>query len=396
MNYEKESQKKLEELLSKVQKEIQTEEFIYGVTSRISRNWRQRIGDFFIDRSRVPSREKAYFFELLATMIRAGIPLNRALKILVARTMNARLKRVISTLSYELEHGRSFSQALDRFPEIFAETERGVIRSAEAVGHLEQMLFKIADNMDRRNDLMMRLKGALIYPIAVLAALVIGVVVMLVFVVPRIKEIFAQSSLELPITTRILLNGSEFLANFWWLIVLLILFGVIVFHVYTHTEEGRFSWDFRKLRIPLIGPMLRKIFVLRFTDTLGLLVESGLPINEALEYTAAAIGNEVYRVKTYEALGLVQEGKKLSQALAAAPFLFPETVTNMIAVGEHAATLGELSQKIGSHYHKEIDFTLKNMTTVLGPILILVIGITVAFFALSVLSPIFSLTQAVS
>lgn len=396
MNYEKESEKKLEELLSKVQKETHEEEFIYGVTSRISRGWRQRMEDFFIDRSRVPSREKAYFFELLATMIRAGIPLNKALKILVGRTANARLKRVIATLSYELEHGRSFSQALDRFSEIFEETERGVIRSAEAVGHLEQMLFKIADNLDRRNDLMMRLKGALVYPIAVLAALVIGVVVMLIFVVPRIKEIFAQSALELPMTTRILLNGSEFLTNFWWLIVLLILFGTIVFHVYTHTEEGRFSWDFRKLRIPLIGPMLRKIFVLRFTDTLGILVESGLPINEALEYTAGVIGNEVYRVKTYEALGLVQEGKKLSQALAEAPFLFPETVTNMIAVGEHAATLGELSQKIGSHYHKEIDFTLKNMTTVLGPVLILVIGVTVAFFALSVLSPIFSLTQAVS
>lgn len=395
-NYEKQPQKKLEEFLSKVQKEVRTEEFIYGVTSRISRNWRQAIGDFFIDRSRVPSREKAYFFELLATMIRAGIPLNKALKILVGRTANARLKRVIATLSYELEHGRSFSQALDRFPEIFEETERGVIRSAEAVGHLEKMLFKIADNLDRRNDLMMRLKGALVYPIAVLVALVIGVVVMLVFVVPRIKEIFAQSSLELPVTTRILLNGSEFLVNFWWLIVLLVLFGIIVFHVYTHTEEGRFSWDFRKLRIPLIGPMLRKIFVLRFTDTLGILVESGLPINEALEYTAGVIGNEVYRVKTYEALGRVQEGKKLSQALAAAPFLFPETVTNMIAVGEHAATLGELSQKIGAHYHKEIDFALKNITTVLGPVLILVIGVTVAFFALSVLSPIFSLTQAVS
>jgi type IV pilus assembly protein PilC len=111
---------------------------------------------------------------------------------------------------------------------------------------------------------------------------------------------------------------------------------------------------------------------------------------------AGAIGNEVYRVKTYEALGLVSEGKKLSQALSTAPFLFPDTVTNIIAVGEHSATLGDLSQKIGAHYHREIDFTLKNMTTVLGPVLILVIGVTVAFFALSVLSPIFSLTQAVS
>ncbi len=396
MAYEEPTSKKLEHLLSKVQKETERDEFVYGVTSRISRSWTQRFEDFFIDRKRVPSRERAYFFELLATMIRAGIPLNKALKILVGRTAHPRLKRVIATLSYELEHGRSLSQALDRFPDVFEETERGVVRSAEAVGHLEDILFKISDNLDRRNDLMMRLQGALVYPIAVLIALLVGVTVMLVFVVPRIQEIFAQSSIALPLTTQILLKGSVLLSNFWWLLLILLLFGVIGFHVYTHTEEGRFSWDFRKLRIPLVGGILRKIFVLRFTDTLGILVESGLPINQALEFTAGAIGNEVYRVKTYEALSYVQEGKKLSQALATAPFLFPETVTNMIAVGEQSATLGDISQKIGSHYHKEIDFTLKNMTTVLGPILILLIGVTVAFFALSVLSPIFSLTQAVS
>lgn len=395
MNPAENKQKKLNLLLSRVQEETAEDEFIYGVTNRAGRSAWRRFKDFFIDRSGVPTKEKAYFFELLGTMVRAGIPLNRSLKILVSRTSNARLRRVISTLAYELEHGKPFWQALGRFPDVFPETQRGMVQSAEAIGNLENTLFKIASILGKRHELSMRLMSALIYPVAVMISLLAGIVVMLIFVVPRIQEIFAGSSVQLPVVTRALLSTSLFLANQWWFIAILIIFAVIAFHVYTNTEEGRFAWDFKKLRIPVVGRLLRKILVLRFVETLGMLVESGLPINKSLEFTAAAIGNEAYRVKTYEALGAVQEGQKLSSSLAAAPFLFPETVTNMIAVGEHSATLGDLSRKIGEYYEREIDHTLRNMTTVIGPVLILVIGMTVAFFALAVLSPIFSLTQAI-
>lgn len=158
---------KLDELLSKVQSETTREEFIYGITNRTKRSFFQKVSDFLIDKSRVPVKEKAYFFELLGTMIRAGIPLNRALKILVARTEHSRLQRIIATLSYELEHGYSLSQTLEKFPDVFLETERGVIKSAETIGHLEHALFKIADSLNRQNDIISRLKGALIYPIAV-------------------------------------------------------------------------------------------------------------------------------------------------------------------------------------------------------------------------------------
>lgn len=386
---------KLDQLLAKVQHEAASDVFIYGVTPTAGRNWRLRLNDFFIDRSRIPTKEKAYFFELLGTLVRAGIPLNTSLGILAKKTGNPRLQRITATLSHELEHGRSLSQGLSRFPEVFDETERGAIRSAEAVGHLENMLFKIGTGLQRRHELMSKLIGALIYPAAVCFALAIAVIGMLVLVVPRIQELFAQSSVQLPLPTRVLLSVSVVLQTQWWLILIVIIFGIAGFHMYTHSDQGRFSWDFQKLRLPYIGEILRKIFVLRFTETLGVLVESGLPINQALQYTAGAIGNEVYRMKTYDALGAVQEGKKLSASLSTAPFLFPETVTNMIAVGEHSATLGEISQKIGAHFEMEIMHTLRNMTTVLGPLLILGIGVTIAFFALAILSPIFSLTEAI-
>jgi len=387
---------KLKHLLAIVQKQSDNEDFIYGVTSREGRGTFTRIKDFFIDRSSVPVQQKAYFFELLGTMLRAGISLNKVLLILSKKTENMRLRRIIATLSYELEHGRPLSAALNRFPDVFDQSERGAIRSAEAVGHLEQMLFKIAANLERRVTLNMRLKSALIYPVVVLASLVIAGTVMIVFVVPRMRELFAGSTVDLPLITKILLNGSTFLSEFWWFFAILIIFGAVVFHTYSNSENGKLDWDFRKLKFAFIGPILRKIYVLRFVDTLGILLESGLPIGQCLECTAEAIGNEVYRLKTFEALGAVTEGRKLSSSLAESPFLFPETVVNMIAIGEQAASLSDISQKIGAHFEREIDHTLKNMTTVLGPLLILLIGASVAFFALAIMTPIFSLTQSLS
>ncbi len=379
--------KKLSELLFKTQKNT--------ADDNVRTGFLQRLQDFLIEKSTVPIKEKAYFFELLATMIRAGIPLNKALKILISKVEHARLRKIIAVLASELEHGRTLSQGMGKFPDVFKETELGVVRSGEAVGHLEQILFKLADNLWKQSNIIMNLKSALVYPLAVVAALLIGALVMTIFVIPKMRTVFAESSLSLPPTTRVLLATGEFIGNAWWFIAIILIFAAIVFHLYVNSTEGRFSWDFHKLRIPFIGSILRKIYVMRFVDTLGLLVESGLPINQSLEFTANSIGNEVYRVKTYEALGRIQEGQKLSASLADAPFLFPETVTNMLAVAEQSASLGDLSNQIGVHYQREIDYTLKNATTVLGPILILVIGVTVAFFALAILSPIFSLTQSV-
>lgn len=386
---------KLNLLLSQVQRQGERDEFVYGVTNRLGRSFFKRINDFFIDHSGVPAKEKAYFYESLGTMLQAGIPINRALKILASKTENQRLKRVVSTIAFELERGKQLSAALDRFADIFPDHERGVIQSAEATGNLEHVAFKIADNLERSGELAMRLKAAFMYPVAVSIVLAVSFTILLVSVVPRIKEIFSQSSVALPLPTQILLNASAFLVGAWWLILIILIFGAIGFHVYINSEEGRFIWDFKKLRLPVVGPLLRKIFVLRFLTTFGLLVESGLPIDRALSFVAASIGNEVYRVKTYEAIAYVQEGQKLSASLARAPFLFPESVVNMISVGEHAASLGDISQKIGAQFQREIDYTLRNMTTVLGPILILAIGVAVVFFALAVLSPIFSLTQAI-
>jgi len=389
-----EIQNKLNSLLKKVQKEELNDEFIYGVTNTQNRSTLQSIDDFLIDHSSTSDTEKAQFFALLATMIASGISLHKGLKLLGSKTTHKRLRRVISTLSYELEHGRTLSQSMERFSFIFTEAERGSIRSAEATGNLEAILKKNSSALDRNIALTMKIKSAMIYPIAVLFTLVAGISTMLIWVVPKIKEVFSTSKLELPFLTKILLSLSDLTTKFWWVAVLVIFLSITLFIVYTNSDEGRFSWDFTKLRIPMIGSILRKIYVLRFIDTLGILIDSGVSITSALELSAEAIGNEIYRLKTYEALARVQEGVPLSKSLLDAPFLFPATVANMISVAEQSASIGEISRKIGEHYDREIEYTLRNLTTTLGPALILVTGIGVGLFALAVLSPIFSLTES--
>lgn len=387
--------KTLEEKLSQLQTQDEQDEFIYGVTNRAGRSPREKIKDFFIDHSTVSRKEKAYFFELAATMLRAGIAIQRAMILLQSKTESQRLRRIIATIRYDLEHGRSFAQTLDRFPDIFDESQRGIIRSAEAVGNLEHVLFKIAANLIRHDALVSRLQSALMYPVAVMIALAVSVSVILTVVVPRMQSIFSGNDLTLPLATRILLGVSLWFLQYFWILGVVALFAVIGFHIYMSSDEGRFSWDFHKLTWPLFGRLARKVLVLRFVENLGLLLESGLPINTTLEYVARSMGNEVYRLKTFDALGAVVSGQSLSSSLAASPFLFPATVVNMLAIGEKSASVGEVSLKIGEYYQREIDATLSNMTTILGPLLVLVIGAAVAFFALAILSPIFSLTQVV-
>ncbi|PIQ77818.1 hypothetical protein COV82_02585 [Candidatus Peregrinibacteria bacterium CG11_big_fil_rev_8_21_14_0_20_46_8] len=393
--YNQELHGKLQALLEKVQREKDEDIYIYGITNTQERSFLQKIDDFLIDHSTVKATEKAQFFGLLSTMLGSGISINKSLKLLRTKTTHPRLRRIIATLSYELEHGRTLSQSMERFADVFTESERGSLKSAEATGNLEPILHKNATALERRTALSMKIKSALIYPVAVIVTLIAGIATMLVWVVPRIKEIFSQSDLPLPFSTKILLSMSEWTISYWWVALLLIFLGISAFLVYTNAEEGKFSWDFMKLRIPVVGTILRKVYVLRFVDTLGVLIDSGVSITNALELTAEAIGNEIYRVKTYESLARVQEGVQLSSTLMEAPFLFPATVANMIAIAEQSASIGDISRKISEHYDREIGYTLRNMTTTLGPVMILITGIGVGLFALAVLSPIFSLTQTI-
>ncbi|MCC6643540.1 type II secretion system F family protein [Candidatus Peregrinibacteria bacterium] len=390
---------KLERLLGKgVQVKDPRREVIYGLYDNSNLGISTRLDDFLIDHSRVTLQEKAYFFHLLAVMIDAGIPVMNALTILASKTDSVRFARILNTVSYNLKQGNTLSNSMARFPDVFGEMELGVIRSGEAAGNLDKMLFKLSAEIDKSNELQIKLVTASIYPAAVLAVLILAGAGMMIFVIPSLIGLLKEGGLkeaDFPIMTKILIGLSGFVVNYWWAIIIAFLVLYFLFKIWVESENGRYTWDIYKLKMPIIGELLRKVYVLRFISTLGILIESGLPVIKALEIVAQSLTSQMYSLKTWEVIAKVKNGEKISGALMDSPFLFPETVTQMLAVGEQTASVGKISQKIGEHYDREIDHSLKRLMSLFEPIMIVMVGVTVALLALAVLTPIFKLTSLV-
>lgn len=373
-------------------------EVIYGVYDKARQPLWVRVDDFLIDHSRVPLEEKAYFFHLLAVMIDSGIPLIQSLKMLANRTQHERFRRVLNTCAYTVTQGKKFSEAMARFPDVFGEMEIGVVRSGEAAGNLDKMLFRLSDQLDKSHELQTKLITASVYPIVVLLVLVLVAVGMLVWIIPSLVDLLREGGLQdqdFPFATRFLIGLSNAFANYWWAIAFVVVIAFMAFRVYAQSDNGRFKWDLFKLKLPVIGQLRRRVLVLRFISMLGILIESGLPVIQSLKIIATSLNSELYRLKTWEIIAKVQKGEKISTGLAEAPFLFPETVTQMLGVGEQSASIGLISEKIASHYDREIDNALKRLTSLFEPIMIVFVGATVAILALAILTPIFQLSSLV-
>jgi len=369
---------------------------VYGVYSSVGQPFSVRMQDFFIDRKKVSVKEKSYFFHLLAVMIDAGIPIMRALKVLSKKTENPRFARIINTLAYDVERGKVMSASMLKFPDVFKDSEVGIIRSGESIGNLGLLLFKLAKQTERSHTLFLKVRGALIYPITVLIALLISGAIVVVVVIPRINEFFVQANFDLPFLTQVVLKGGTFFINFLWLFVVLIVFLVLLGTFYAGTENGKKRMDVWALSLFFVGDLVRKLNVSRFIQLLSLLVEAGVPIHEAIRIAGGAVTNTLYKEFLDELRLGVERGEKIADNLAKAPFLFPETVVAMISVGEGTGQLGKISEKLATHYEQEVENSLENFTTILEPIVIVIVGVAVGVLALALLGPIFSLSTLVS
>jgi len=372
---------------------------IYGVYDGKGDDLLTRFNDFLIDHSSVGIKEKSYFFHMMAVMVDAGIPVVTALRSFSTRTKNERFARVLSTVAHDSEQGARLSDSMAKFGDIFDEVEIGVIKSGEAVGKLGPMLFKLSDQVGRSHELRMKLWGAAFYPLAVLATLVLVAVAMLVWVFPTLLNLLSESGVgvgDLPLSTRSLIFMEAALTGYWWLMLLVIGVGYGVFKMYTGTEDGKTWWDYIKLRLPVVGPLLRRVYVLQFISLIGVLIDSGLPVITAMEITTNSIPNNVFKIKLRDVIESVRKGEKISNNLENTPFLFPSEVVEMIRVGEKSAALGEVSLKVSAQYQNEIDHMLKKLTSIFEPVMILLVGLFVGVLALAVMSPIFNLSAIIN
>ncbi len=329
-----------------------------------------------------------------STLISAGLPLEASLTALSEQTEDKRLGQVLTQVKDRISEGSSLANALGEHQNIFSDLYINIVRAGEASGTLDIVLLRLADFLEKQAALTSRVRGALIYPIFMF---VIGGGVLfftMTFVIPRIAKIFEESDSALPLMTVILVSISEFLSNN--ILFMLILLAVTIFAAlrFNKTERGKMFFDRLSLKIPVFGKITTMVVIARFTRTLGTLLSSGIPLLDALEIGEAVMGNEVYG-KTLEEVRInVREGASLAQPLRDSG-VFPPLVTRMIAVGEQTGEMEEMLVKVADIYDQQVDTMVSTLTSLLEPVMIVIIGAIMGFIVFAVLLPIFNLTSTI-
>jgi general secretion pathway protein F len=344
---------------------------------------------------RIGPDETSVMTRQLSTLLNAGLPLVPSLSVLAAQTRNPELKKTLAQIRSEVNEGKSLSQSLAAFPGIFPPYFVNMARAGEASGKLDAVLERLADYSEKQQALKLRIVSALAYPAFMLAIGTIVVFFLLAFVVPNITRVFDEMHQDLPVVTVALIFLSRFLRSFWWLIAAALAAGGFAAHHYlAKTDRGRYFRDSLRLKLPLFGPLSRKLAVARFSRTLGTLLQSGVPLLEALDIVKNIVNNRVMADAIQAAAGEVREGQSLSAPLARSS-LFPPIATEMIAVGEQSGNLEPMLYRIADSYEKDVESSVAMMTSILEPVMILSLGVIVGFIVIAVLLPIFEMNQLV-
>lgn len=339
---------------------------------------------------KVAIKDLAVFFRQFSVMIDAGLPLVQCLEVLAANQENQVFSKALTGVRTTVESGATLSNAMRQYPKIFDDLTTNMIEAGEAGGILDTILQRLATYVEKNLKLRTAIKSALIYPVSVItiACLIVGA--LLKWVVPIFANMFASMQIDLPLPTAIVIGLSRFVGRFWWIFLILIVVLVLVIQQVRRNPRGRYAFDKFLLNLWVIGPVLRKIAVARFTRTLGTLITSGVPILEGLAITARTSGNAVLEDALMKVRKAVEEGRTIVDPLRESG-VFPNMVTQMIGVGEATGAMDAMLQKIADFYEDEVDAATKNMLTLLEPILIAFLGLVVGGIVISLYMPLFSM-----
>jgi type IV pilus assembly protein PilC len=350
--------------------------------------------DWLNSLQRVKLRELVLFSRQFATMIDAGLSVVKCLDILQQQCRDPKLKEVIGQTKHDVGSGSSLTEALAKHPRVFSGLFVNMIRSAEAGGILDQVLDRLAGFLEKEQEVRNKVKSAMMYPSVVFIFALLMLCALIFFVLPKFKVIFESMELKLPLATRIMLNFSSFAGHFWYVVVAALVGSIVAYKAFAATERGRYHIDAAKLKIPIMGDLLLKTAISRFARTFGTLISSGVPVLRALEITMETAGNRVVAEAVSRARSSVKEGEKISTPLYGTR-IFPVMVVQMIAVGEETGRLDHMLVKVSDFYDDEVDATLKGLTSLIEPIMIVGLGGIVGLIAVSVISPIYALVGSI-
>jgi type IV pilus assembly protein PilC len=342
----------------------------------------------------IKTRDIVIFTRQFATMINAGLPLVQSLDILAKQTENKALQDVTRSVVFDVESGHTLADAFAKHPKAFPDLYVNMVAAGEAGGILDTILLRLATFLEKSDALIRKVKGAMVYPAVIFAVAGIAVAVLLIFVIPTFQSMFASVNLELPLPTRIVIGASDLLINYWWVIIAVVAAIVVGIQRYYATTDGRKRIDTLMLNLPVLGDLLRKSAVSRFTRTLGTLISSGVSILDGLEITAKTAGNRVIHDAVMESRASIAGGETIAAPLEKSK-VFPPMVISMISVGESTGGLDEMLSKIADFYDEEVDVAVSALLSLMEPIMIVVLGVIVGGMVVAMYLPIFDMVNAV-
>lgn len=356
-------------------------------------DWKQKIKDLTVELQTIPLKEKLFFVENLRVMVRAGLSFAEALVTLGMQTKNTKFKKIIGEIRESVEKGDALSSALARYPKVFSPFFINMVQVGEVSGTLEKNLEEVSVQMKKEHALLSKVKSALAYPIVIVVA-VIGIgIMMIIYVLPSILSLFKDMDVELPLATKILIAISTGLIDYGIYIAI----GAAVFAIglvaAVRSKKGRPIAHKILLSFPVIGGIVQKINLARFSRTMSSLLKTDIQIIKSFQITATVVGNMTYQAALLHTADVLKEGVSIAQSLQEYPKIFPPLVTQMVAVGEKSGTTDQLLAELAEFYEAEVDEITKSLSSIIEPLIIVFLGIVVGGMAVAVIGPIYSLSE---
>jgi len=343
-------------------------------------------------RERITLSDVSTFTRQLATMVNAGLPITEALLILRSQSKGA-MQKVVAQILTDIEGGESLSSAVSKHPKVFNATYIALIKSGEVGGVMDEVLVRLADNLERQQEFKGKVKGALIYPAIIVVGMFVVALIMMIFVIPRLTSLYGDFNAKLPVATKILIGISSFFMKAWPLILIVVFGGFYAFQAYRKTPAGRRKTDELMFKLPIIGDLQRQVILTELTRTLSLMVGSGVSILEGLNITAGVVGNTVISDALKDAAKQVEKGFPIAYSFSKHPEAFPFILSQMVAVGEETGKMEEVLQKVSHVFEVESDQRVKGLTSAVEPLVMILLGLGVGFLVIAIILPIYNLTS---
>lgn len=340
----------------------------------------------------VSLKEKVFLARQMATMLGAGLAIDHCFKVMTSATANQYLKSVYNQIITDLEAGTSLSTAMSRWRKVFDPVFIAIIRSGESSGQLDKVLLQLADRLEMTEDFTSKIRSALFYPAFIIVTMIGIIVAMMIYVIPQLKSVFAESNVQLPWTTRTIIAISDFTVSYWWVELIVLILLIIAGFLFFRSNTGGSVWDRVKVRTPLVQKLYIDIYMARFCRTMSMLIAAGLPIMETLAITAQVIQNRIYTNSLKLIASQVERGIPMSVPMRQDQN-FPSIVSEMMAVGEQTGKVETVLTKLADFYESETNSIIKGMAGLVEPVIILIIGLGVGFLVYAIIYPIYSIAQ---